>query len=651
MSTKFEYLFSPFKIRSVTLQNRLVFLPHATFYAQDGMPTEKIAYYLSERAKGGVGLVIMGGTSIMWNSMASPGQFVASEEKFIPDFKRVVEAVHQDGSKVFLQFRHDGRESNSSLYRLPLWSASGLSDPTVREIPKEMEIEDIEAVIDAFARTATNAREAGFDGVEIYGAHGYLIQQFLSPESNTRTDGYGGSFENRMRFALEVLAAVRNAVGEDYPVGMRINGDDFVEGGLTLDDMKIVAQKLAATDQIDYLSISGATHQNIFMMIATMYLPLGTFRHLAVGVKEVVDLPIICANRINDPVQAETLLAEGAADLIGMCRALIADPELPRKAHQGRIEDIRTCVADNQQCVGKQFDQIPVTCLQNAAAGREKDLGIGTLLPSPVKKRVVVIGGGPGGLESARVAAMRGHDVTLFERNQELGGKVRIAVKDSSRDELWGVVRYLSKQIQKLGVKVVLGTEATSEDVLRENPDAVIVATGSLPQIPSIPGVEQDHVVDAWKILKGEAQAGKEVIVIDGGWGFHQCTSTAAVLADQGCKVLIVAPTAHVGAGLDPTNLTPVYMKLLSLKVEFLPNSTVKEIRGHSVVIANGYTGQELVLDNIDTVVFAWYNCADDKLYFTLKGKVNEIVRVGDCLAPRRIDSAIYEGHLAARAL
>jgi len=660
MSEQFKYLFTPLKIGTLTVRNRIVSTGHGTQLAESHLPSERLAYYHAERAKGGVGLIVMEGTSIHPTNVDGDHMMFGFDERAIPEFKRVADMVHEYGAKIFGQLHHRGIHNYSDHSRLPVLGPSDVPGVLNLETPKEMEIEDIEEIIEAYGKTANNFKESGVDGVEIHSAHSYLPMQFLSPLYNKRKDEYGGSLENRMRFLLRVVDHVRKTVGQSFTVGIRISSDELIPGGLTIDDMKIVAKRLEETGKIDFIDVAMGSHHTYSFIIAPMYVPPGYEVSFTAQIKEVVGLPVFIVGRVTDPVLAESILAEGKADMVAMTRALIADPELPNKAREGRLDDIRACVGDMQDCVGMLLKGRGIGCIQNPAVSKEKEWGIGTLKPTEKRKRVLVVGGGPAGMEAARVAALRGHEVILYEKEQELGGQVNLAAKLPGREEISQVARWLELQLKKLGVKVILGKEVTPEVVDEVKPDAVVVATGAehvktgftgfLPQLQYIPGSEQENVVTPEAILKGQVKAGKKVVILDED-GFIVPLGIAELLASEGSHVEVLTFLTHVGGYLDFINRGIVYRRVLNLGVKLSPLTYMKEISGNNVVAYNIYTREERRIEGVDTVMLATRRKANNELYEQLKGRVAELYAVGDCVAPRRIGMAIYEGQKIGRQL
>ncbi|MHB8765874.1 MAG: mycofactocin system FadH/OYE family oxidoreductase 2 [Deferrisomatales bacterium] len=653
----FQYLFSPVRLGRVEVKNRLSFQPHLTNFAVDCLPSERHRHYWGERAKGGVGLIITEEMSVHPTDRAYEKLIEVFHPEVIPEFRRITDTVHQYGATMFAQLNHNGQQCDGTLSRLPVFAPSPVPDVLFRETPKEMEPEDIEEVARYFAKSAVHAREGGFDGIELQYGHSSLARQFLSPLSNRRTDEWGGSLENRMRAPLLFIEAVRKAVGRDFTVGIRLCADEMVPwGGLNLADIQDIAQRFEATGWIDFMDLSIGTFYNLYLVEGSMHTPLGYTIPLAAGIREKIKLPVFCTGRINDPVMAEKVLAAGQADVIGMCRALICDPFLPKKAFEGRLEDIRYCIGDNQGCIGRMGLNKLLGCIQNPAVGLEQEWGEGSLKPAAVKKKVMVVGGGPAGLWAAKMAARRGHRVSLWDRGDELGGQVRIAMKGAGRDEFGVIIRNEKDQVDKAGVTVHLGVEVTPEVVGREQPDAVVVATGSVPiASPPIGGADGPGVYNVWQVLQGQAELGQTVCLVDQD-GHHRSTSTAEYLADQGKTVHILCSSLFVGAELGP--LQDLYLtrqRLLQKGCTFTPDTAVIAISGEPgakmLQGINVYANAMGDFGPYDSVVLAVGQQADDGLYKALKGKVKELHRIGDCVAPRKVDMAIWDGHKVGREL
>jgi mycofactocin system FadH/OYE family oxidoreductase 2 len=660
MTTAFEYLFTPIRLGPVTLRNRIMVPPYASLFAsEDYLPTERQVAHYGDLARGGAALIVMGGSVVHPNSLAHPGFNLISDERAIPGYRRIAQRAHEHGAKIFSQLSHHGRQTPSVYSRRVPWAPSPIPCILYRETPKEMEEEDIQEVIAHTAASARNVMEAGFDGVELYAAHGYLMSQFLSPVSNLRRDAYGGSLDSRLRFVVETARAVRSTIGPDRALGLRLNGDDFTPGGLTPDDCKEIAQRLDALELFDYFSISGTTYYAFPLIVPDGSFPPGLFVHLASGIKSLVRAPVGVVGRINSALQAEKILADGHADLIAMARALLADPELPSKARAGRLDDIRPCIACNEGCIGREIRHAPISCTVNPAVGLEATLGIETLATAPRRRRVLVVGGGPAGLEAARVAALRGHEVTLVEAADGLGGQALLVAKLPSRQEFEGLVRWLERQVRQL-CEVRLGTTVSADDVSRHAPDAVIVATGSVPlrtgytpvrpDVSELPGVVLSHVLTVPEIFGNGGRVGDRVVLVDeihdwGGLG------VAEYLAAKGKQVHVVSRLLHAGMDINPTSLGPLYGRLRKGGVELHAATVVTEILPDSVRTLDLFTNAKGAIGPIDTVVLAMGSRARNELARALKGRVSELHVVGDCLAPRRVLDAVYEGHLAGRAV
>jgi thioredoxin reductase len=515
-----------------------------------------------------------------------------------------------------------------------------------------MDKDDIRRFTKAFGEAALVLKKAGYDGIEIMAAWSLLHAEFLSPILNTRTDEYGGSLENRMRFLLECIDSIRENIGPEMPLGVRFNGDEFIqrvwwtgEHGNTLDEAKEIAKALEATGKVDYLfacaDAVGAGH------VPPMYFPLGAFTYISAGIKEVVDLPVVVTGRINDPVLAENILANNQADIIGMTRAVMCDPEMPNKAREGRLEEIRRCIACNEGCVGPSFMQLPIACALNYETGRENQ---GPVTVAENKKTVMVIGGGAAGLEAARVAALRGHKVSLYEKNDVLAKDLDIAARAPGRQDFTEAKRYLVYQMKLLNIDVHLGINVTPEMVIRQQPDAVIVATGGLPFVPEIPGSETSNVVGMKEVLAEEVEVGQKVLVVD--YQHHLYgLDTADFLAERGRKVELVTDVAFAGTEVDIYTIETAYFNALNRGVVVTPLTGLKKVNGKTATVYHVITNTERQIEGIDTVVVCTDERANDTLYYALKGKVKELKLVGQALSARKLLDSIADAYVAARAL
>ncbi len=646
----FNHLFTPIKLGGITLKNRIVAPPMERNYCnRDGSVSDRCLAHFEELAKGGAGLLVMEASFVTPGGRGSLNQLGIWDDRLIPGLRDLASVVHNQDAAVMIELYHAGRQTSSKITGSQLVSASPVPCPaTGNEVPKEMTLEDIQEIVEAFAQAARRAREAGFDGVEFHAAHGYLPLQFLSPWCNRRSDDYGGSLENRMRFSLEAISAIRREVGEDFIVGCRFCADEFIKGGLMLNESTVFAQRLEQAS-VDYLSVSGGIYETSEMIASPMGVALGVFVPLAGAIRGVVNVPVVAVNRIKDPMQAENILADGHADLVALGRALLADPHLPAKAREERLDEIVTCLSCNQGCFGRIAVHQDVTCVVNPATGRERELEI---KPAAIRRRVMVVGGGPAGMEAARVAAVRGHDVTLYEGEPELGGQVRLAALPPTREELGDVIRNLTHQMERAGVKVVLGTEVTPELVAREGPDAIVIATGAQPRRLRVSGADLPFVVTAQEVLSRKAEVGENVVVIGGD---RIGAETAEYLADRGKKVDLIEESAAIAQDMEFTTRILFMRRLKShSNVKVWAGRTVRELGADSVVIDRaGAAGplDELRLGPVDTVVVSLGRRSDDYLLRSLGGYPGQVYDIGDCVEPRSTLEAIYEGSLAGRRL
>jgi mycofactocin system FadH/OYE family oxidoreductase 2 len=651
VSAQFPNLFSPLKLGSVTVRNRIAFSAHLTRFGDKGLPTEEHAYYWAERAKGGCGLVITEEQSVHPSDMTYDRMIDAYEPAVVPRYRLITGMVHRHGARIFAQLNHNGMQGDGTMSRRAVIAPSDIPDVLFRETPKIAEVEDLAEIAEGFYRSARHTMDGGFDGIEIQASHSSILRQFMSNLSNRRTDEYGGSLDNRLRFTFQVIDAVREAIGPQVTLGIRLSVDEMIPGGLTLDDTKEIAVRLEQTGKIDYINVSIGCFYNLYLVEGSMHTPLGYTVPLSAGLRSAVSIPVFANGRINDPVQAERILADGHADMVGLVRAQICDPEFANKALEGRADDIRACIACNQGCIGRMGVGRTLGCVQNPAVGREKKRGVGTMVPAQRSRRILVVGGGPAGMEVARAAAVRGHQVSLWEKEPVLGGQVNLAVLGAGRSEFGGVTRWLEGQLKKLPVDVRLGKEATTADVLAENVDTVVIATGSKPIVAPVPGAEGPHVHSVWDVLTNASALGERVLFVDYN-GHHQAKSVAEKLLDAGHKVTIVCASLFVGQELGPLqDLNLTLGRLLAKGAKMLHNIAIMGIEGTTATGFNVYSNETVSLADNDDIVLCMGNHVDDELYFALKGRVADLRRVGDCVAPRKVDMAIWEAHELARDL
>ena len=629
-------IFSPISIGSTKLKNRLVVSPMVTVYAdQDGMATEQYTSYYEARAKGGWGLIITEDYAVdpAGRGFWTPGLWKDEQIKSHTDF---VERIHQAGTKVFAQIYHAGRQTTAGLIGQQPVSASPIPCPVLGETPRELSINEIKKIVSQFGDTALRAKKAGFDGVEIHGGHGYLIAQFMSSYSNKRWDEYGGNIENRMRFPLEIITDIREKCGQDFTIGFRISSDEYVPRGRTIEETKVIAIMLEKQG-IDLLHVSAGVYGSTWAVIPPLNVTNGWIVHFAEDIKKVVDIPVITVGRINDPIMAESILKSGKADLIAMGRGSLADPELPNKFLEGRYEDIRHCIGCQQGCVSTLFMNEPIRCLVNPTCGFEY---LNELKKTDHPKKITVVGGGPAGMEAARAAILSGHEVTLYEKSDRLGGEFAVGSIPPEKGDLVLFSSWAARQIKKLGVTIHLNTEYTTETFDKEKPDRVIIATGSNYLKPNIPGINYANVVTATDVLLGKVDVKQKVIVVGGGLIGSE---TATYLGENGKQVTIVEQFSSIAKEEEGTRRKYLMELIHDLGINVMTNTKLLEIKDSGIKV--DYNGAITDLE-AETIVLALGVGPNIKLAKELEGKV-EIKIIGDALKPRDGLEASREGFLA----
>ncbi|MCX5818503.1 MAG: FAD-dependent oxidoreductase [Deltaproteobacteria bacterium] len=634
----FDRLFSPFKMGDLLIKNRIVMAAMGTnFGTEDGTVSERAISYYAERAKGGAGLIVTESSPVNQRGRHRRRCLGAFDDRFIPGLRRLTDAVHEGGAAIALQLNHAGRGAGTDVTGHPPQAPSAVALIQGVPPPVEMTLDEIRQTVIDFGQMARRAKEAGFDAVEIHGAHGYLIHQFYSPRLNRRGDAYGGSVENRGRFAAEIMQNVRKTVGGYFPVIFRLSMEELVEGGYGLEDGLFWAKQIEAAGA-DALNVSGGTgesYHTVVQFISPMSFPEGYFVPLAEAAKKIVHIPVIVANRLNEPALAEAVLQEGKADFIAVGRNFLTDPHWPVKAEAGEVERIRSCIACNGCIWSLQKANGDVTCFQNAALGREAEARIGRVREP---KKVVVVGGGPGGMEAARVAGRRGHRVILFEKGKKLGGQFLLAAIPPYKKTLGKATLWLIRELEREGVDVRLETAATPASIEREKPDGVILAAGASPIVPAF--CAGKDVMTAWEVLAGR-ETGRTVLVLGGGLVGAE---TAEFLSEKGCEVTVVEMLDELAKDMEGTTRLLFLKRLDDAGISVLLSTKVKEICGDKVLVC--HKGEELWLE-AETTVLALGSRANAEMRREWEGKFPQMIAVGDCVDARKAREAIHEGFWA----
>ncbi len=645
-------LFEKLALGKTRLPNRICFMAHRTNFGSGGRLSQRHVAYYSRRAQGGCGLIIVGELSVSPNDMPYESTIAAHRPEAVEDYRKLTEAVHRFGTRVFAQLNHHGFQSSGHITRRAVWAPSAVADFAFAETGKAMEEEDIRELVRDFGRAAAMVRDGGFDGVQIDMGHQSLLRQFLSSISNQRQDAYGGSLENRMRLPLAVVDAVRRAVGEDFTVGLQLCVDEKFWGGITPKESTQFARMFEQTGQVDFIQATLATFYNTHLVMASMHTPAGFTLELSEQLKEHVALPVIAGFQIGFPKMAEKAITSGKADAVGFVRPLIADPDMANKHQEGRTAEIRFCAWDNMGCVSRLNQSKPIACIQNPGVGFEGEEGD----PQEQKEagrpgKVIVIGAGPAGMAAALCAASRGCAVAVYERDGEPGGQVNLSRIEAGRSGMAQMTRYLKNALARLAVPVHLNTAMDAGRVLELEPDAVVVATGCVPEPHPFPGsYGPPGVLTLWDVLKGSHPVGQRVLFIDE-MGNHSTLAGAEMLADQGKQVELITSAPYVGAGLATLgDLSFTLQRLLQKGVKLRPDVAVESIEGDQVLAREVFSHQPMVLQGFDTIIPVVDFVPLDQLYFELKGKVAQLHRAGDCVAPRGIGMAIFEGEKAGRA-
>ena len=662
-----DLLFEPIKIRNLEIRNR-IFMPamHMNM-AQRFEVTDQLVDFYAERARGGAGMITVGYATVdeLSGSVTNIG---AHKDEFIPGLARLARVIQEHGARASVQLNHAGRY-NSSFFldgRQPV-APSAVPSRMTRETPRELGMDEIKQIIGSFGKAAFRVKKAGYDAVEVLSATGYLISQFLSDVTNKRTDEYGGPFDNRMRFGLEVMQAIKKETGDDFPLVVRINGNEFMPGGLRRKELQEYARRLVAVG-VDAICVNVGWHEaRVPQIVAEV--PRGVFAYLSRGIKEAVNVPVIASHRINDPELAREMIGDGMCDMVAMGRPLIADPFLPEKARTGRENEIVHCIACAQGCFDHLFELKPVECLCNPRVGRERETEA-KKVKDP--KKVMVIGGGAAGMSAAIAAADLGHDVTIYDKADRLGGQLHLAGAPPGREEFVQLARDFQRQLVARGVKIMLNQDVDEHLVKKEKPQAIILATGAVPVTPPIPGADLPHVVQAWDVLGGKVRTGRRVVVIGGG---AVGVETALLLADRGTlsgdalkflllnraesaedlyelasrgskEVVLLEMIEKVGKDIGKSTRWPMMQDAERACIETRTVTRALKITESSVKVETGGRVQEIPAD---TVVLAAGTQPFNPLKGTLEKKGIPLQVVGDATVPAKAFDAVHQGFAAGR--
>ncbi len=637
-----QTLFNPFRIRGVDLENRIVMPALASFLIEsDGSITDDTVEHYRLRAAGGPAMVIMEACAVSPEGVVSPHQARIYDNRFLEGLSKIAQVMKSEGAVPALQVHHGGRQTSVRVIKQKPLAPSPLPCPAIHGDVEPLTREGIQELVKKFGDAAERAVSAGFELIEIHGAHGYLINQFLSRFSNIREDEYGGDILGRTRFAREVVEEIRRRVGGNFPISFKISAQEFCPDGLTVQESIEILKPIVASG-VDVVQVSAGNDATPEWIAQPMFMKQACLADSAEKIRNVLNVPIMAVGRINDPVLADELISKGKADLICMGRGLLADPELPKKAKQGRIEDIRTCIACNT-CMESIFRRGRIECLVNPTLGREKEM---VIVPTEKPRKIMVIGGGPGGLNVAWTAAKRGHDVHLFEKASELGGQLIMGSVTDYKKELLTLIRFQKRQIKRFGVECHLGHEVTLDTIEKENPDVIILATGSVPVLPRVQGIDKPIVTSYVEMLEGNTPQPKKTVVIGG--GATGC-EVAHHLAESGSQVTIVEMLPKIGTALESMTRKILLRKLRTRKTIILTETKLMKVEDNGVVVSDR-DGNETFLE-AERVVIAIGSKPDNGLYEKLQPLRYEVHRIGDCLEPRSAKTAIHESAVLGRSI
>ena len=650
----FPRLFSPIKLRGKTLRNRIVFGAHTANMSEQGFPGDRHIAYYRERALGGAAMLVIEPMPVHPAAVLTRGNFKHSTDEIIPFFRKITDAVHEEGALILQQLYHVGQHGDADNSFHANWSPSGLPSYHDSDGSHAMNENEIEETIDGFVQAARRCHKSGFDGVEVWAAYHGMVDQFWTPWSNRRGDRWGGSLENRTRISREIITRIRKLCGEDFIIGIAVNDEPDFEVSLQRES---IAEIIAYHDKdqlLDYVTCGSGSYFDFYKLMPTFIYPERLGTDLAEAIKTNVSHALVIAeSHIRTPENAEAVLSGEQADLVSIVRGQIADPHLSNKARDGRADDIRPCLSCNQMCWGRRSRDYWISCLVNPSAGREFEWNGDRITKSTAPKRVLVVGGGPAGLEAARVSAERGHKVTIVEANDNLGGQFRLAGMQPRRGQIIDLLDWYFRQLSQMKVEVRLNTLMEADEIKRFDADVTVFATGSypadtgfqkaIPHLEKLPGIEIGGVYSAEDVMARRAQVGKSVLLLDEGGNWKGC-GTAWKLAEEGHAVTLVTPDPLVGKELQRTAADyPLRKRLAELGVDFILESAITSWNREGAEVFNFLNGKKQFVQ-ANSLVFATPNIAEDSLFNELHGSGLKIINIGDSAGPRQAPFVIYEG-------
>jgi 2,4-dienoyl-CoA reductase-like NADH-dependent reductase (Old Yellow Enzyme family)/thioredoxin reductase len=637
-----ENLFSPFGIKTVKLANRIVMPPLASFLlSEDGRITDVTIEHYRRRAAGGPAMVMMEACAVSPEGLVSPNQARIYEDRFIDGLSKIANAMKSEGAIPAVQIHHGGRQTSAKVIKRKPLAPSPLPCPTIRGDVEPLTIDGIEDLVQKFGDAAERAYQAGFELIEIHGAHGYLINQFLSNFSNIREDRYGGDIEGRTCFAKEIVMEIRKRMGQEFPISFKISAEEYVAGGLTTDE-SIKILNILVDAGVDVVQVSAGNDFTPEWICQPMFMEKACLVDSASQVRAALGIPVMAVGRINDPYVADEIIAKGQADLVCIGRGLLADPDMPRKAKEARFDEIRTCIACNT-CMQSIFKRGRIECLVNPMLGREQEMAF---IPTKTPKKVMVIGGGPGGLNVAWVAAKRGHDVHIYEKRSALGGQLLPGSVPGHKAELRSLIIFQKKQAEIYGVQCHLNHKVDEEDIKSVNPDVIVLATGSLPALPRVNGIDKDIVLTYEDVFDAERPAYNKAVVIGGG---PTGLELALHLAEYGCAITVVEMLPRIGKGLEAMTKKMLLQKLKAHHVQIMTETRLAQIEDDGVSVKDK-DGMRLFIE-AQKVIIAVGTRPDKSLYEKIKSQGYEIHQIGDCLEPRTAKVAIFESAVLGRKI